>query len=155
MGLSLFDILFHLPSAKTVSEVTRGLGGAAKLSITDPAKALRLAPLRPVDYFGIVGLAVATPVIIGTTLAGAGVGAAAGATAATATGGSAAAAVGGGAAVVGVGGTLGAVAITTAGQVAKTGIVAGTAWSLLQDPKILLTIAAVAVAYLYLRSGKK
>lgn len=150
--MNFLDVLFHLPSAKTVSEVTKGLGGAAKLSITDPGKALRLAPLRPADYFGLVGIAVATPIIIGTTLAGA---ATAGTVAGAATAaGASGAAVGGSAAAVGVGGTLGAVAITTAGQVAKTGIVAGTAWSLLQDPKILLTIAAVAVAYLFLRSKK-
>lgn len=147
MSLNFWDILFHVPSAKTTGEVIKGI----KLGAVSQLK----APLRSADIFALAALSVAVPVVIGTTIAGAGVGAAAGATAATsATGGSAAAAIGGGSAAVGVGGTLGAVAITTAGQVAKTGIVAGTAWSLLQDPKILLAIAAVAVAYLYFRSKK-
>ncbi|MBE3113067.1 MAG: hypothetical protein IMZ49_00410 [Actinobacteria bacterium] len=88
----------------------------------------------------LVGGAALYPVLTGAGIAG-------GATAAKLGAGGASAALVGGS-------TLGAVAITTAGQVAKTGIVAGTTWSLLQDPKILLTIAAVAVAYLFLRSKK-
>jgi hypothetical protein len=146
-----------LPSLDTVKDVLGGLFDAAKLAVTDPKKSLDLAPLRPADYLGIAGLAVAAPVILGTTLAGAGGAAAAGAGAATVGGGAAAAAgagaatVGGGAAATGliVGGSttaavLGTQAIKTAGTVG----IGAMALDALKNPMVVIAVGGIAAILL-------